>query len=377
MPTPPHRRALVVVPLLLGLFGCQDRGEKSGETGLPPGSDPGGDGGEDDGGDGGVTEPDTVLEGFIGSPCTGDADCDYDGGFCLLDDDGFPEGTCSAPCDQYCDDQEGHPTTFCVPADQLPAAAQSKIDAGACVSRCDLGQYPVGDGCREDYGCAVVSRMNDEARETWACVPGAEMALPECYLELRDRGVGFEPDRWPDSSPEDSPSLRCVVEDSLWIAPELAGLPLILDWETEPTRQLMACEAAHSLLDTAQDVAAAGAVTLRHMGTYNCRTIAGTSTLSRHAFGDAIDLSGFDMVDGRRFSVLDHWEHDTTDFETEEGAWLYGASHRWFGAGFWNIVLTPNYNVAHDNHFHVDLTPGSDYIGFTDGRYFGPAPYAD
>ena len=31
-------------------------------------------------------------------------------------------------------------------------------------------------------------------------------------------------------------------------------------------------------------------------------------------------------------------------------------------AGVWNIVLTPNYNDAHRNHFHVDLTTDSDFI---------------
>jgi len=30
--------------------------------------------------------------------------------------------------------------------------------------------------------------------------------------------------------------------------------------------------------------------------------------------------------------------------------------------GVWNIVLTPNYNDAHRNHFHVDLTPDADTI---------------
>ena len=33
--------------------------------------------------------------------------------------------------------------------------------------------------------------------------------------------------------------------------------------------------------------------------------------------------------------------------------------------------------AAHDNHFHVDLTPGSDYISFTDNYFIGPAPYWD
>ena len=31
-------------------------------------------------------------------------------------------------------------------------------------------------------------------------------------------------------------------------------------------------------------------------------------------------------------------------------------------AGTWNIVLTPNYNALHRDHFHVDLTADSDFI---------------
>ena len=31
--------------------------------------------------------------------------------------------------------------------------------------------------------------------------------------------------------------------------------------------------------------------------------------------------------------------------------------------GIFQIVLTPNYNDAHRNHYHVDLTEGSMYLG--------------
>ncbi len=41
----------------------------------------------------------------------------------------------------------------------------------------------------------------------------------------------------------------------------------------------------------------------------------------------------------------------------------------------WNVILTPNYNAAHDNYFHVDLTPGSDYIGLQTERFIGPNPW--
>ena len=55
----------------------------------------------------------------------------------------------------------------------------------------------------------------------------------------------------------------------------------------------------------------------------------------------------------------------------------FDAAHRWYDDWIWNIILTPNYNLAHDNHFHVDLSPGSHYVGATDGRYIGPALYVD
>jgi hypothetical protein len=44
-----------------------------------------------------------------------------------------------------------------------------------------------------------------------------------------------------------------------------------------------------------------------------------------------------------------------------------------------NIVLTPNFNAAHDNHFHVDLTGGAHYIGKSDGPacYIGPNLHGD
>jgi hypothetical protein len=28
-----------------------------------------------------------------------------------------------------------------------------------------------------------------------------------------------------------------------------------------------------------------------------------------------------------------------------------------------NIILTPNYNAAHRDHFHVDLTPNAHFLG--------------
>jgi hypothetical protein len=99
--------------------------------------------------------------------------------------------------------------------------------------------------------------------------------------------------------------------------------------------------------------------------------------LSRHGYGDAIDIYGFRFDDGRVWTLVDHWEHDTDAPDTEAAAFLYNAAHRWYDDWIWNIILTPNYNDAHDNHFHVDLSPGWHDLSVRGGRYIGPAPYGD
>ena len=70
--------------------------------------------------------------------------------------------------------------------------------------------------------------------------------------------------------------------------------------------------------------------------------------------------------------VLSTWEGDpveplavplATDPVSVEAQFLYDAGNRWFDNYIWNIILTPNYNSAHDNHYHVDMTPSSHFIG--------------
>lgn len=311
--------------------------------------------------------------GWIGSPCDRDADCDYEGGVCLREDEGFPRGTCSAACEQYCDDAEGHPTTFCAEIGALPPDVAALGD-GACLSRCNFAFFPE-TGCRPDYGCAEVGRANDDDA-TWVCVPGLGEPLPDCFAGLVDRGVPFEPTVIADDHPAEDPSLTCHVEEPVRVYSGFAGVDLTYADGADAESVIGACTLAHALADTLEDVAAQGVVRVRHLGTYNCRTIAGTTELSRHAYGDAIDLSGFEFADGTTWTLVDDWEHDTTTFSTEAGEWLYDSAHRWHDERYWTIVLTPNYNAAHDNHFHVDLTPGSDYIGFRGlSGQIGPNPW--
>jgi len=81
---------------------------------------------------------------------------------------------------------------------------------------------------------------------------------------------------------------------------------------------------------------------------YSCRTIAGSSNTSEHAFANALDVSAFTLVDGRRITVLRGWRGDAID-----QAFLR-AVHDGACAQF-STVLGPDANADHRDHFHLDL----------------------
>src|SRR5690606_11375259 len=132
------------------------------------------------------------------------------------------------------------------------------------------------------------------------------------------------------------------------------------------------CTLMKSLAEAAPIVRARGVAEIADLGIYNYRCIDQSKTppncsMSQHADATAIDLARFVTTDGTSYSVLDDWVVDTSDTCTaetdgEKDAFLHELICELKAAGVWNIVLTPNYNDAHRNHFHVDLTTGSDFI---------------
>ena len=120
-------------------------------------------------------EPEPVAElneDWIGGPCTSNADCDYDQGFCLTETEGFPNGMCSKPCDLYCPDQDGKTTTFCI--DETAVGIQSS--EGMCTMRCNFDASDTG--CRDGYQCVALTRHNDPGTSLPACIPISEGAPP-------------------------------------------------------------------------------------------------------------------------------------------------------------------------------------------------------
>lgn len=94
---------------------------------------------------------------------------------------------------------------------------------------------------------------------------------------------------------------------------------------------------------------------IRHFGSYSCRRIYGRSQgdYSEHATADAIDIAAFVLADGRQVSVLNDWKGDGQGKRTGKDAAFLRAV-RDGACGLFSTVLSPDYNAAHRDHFHLD-----------------------
>jgi hypothetical protein len=91
-------------------------------------------------------------------------------------------------------------------------------------------------------------------------------------------------------------------------------------------------------------------VSIKQISSYSCRSMvgSGTSTISEHAFGNALDVAGFTLADGRTITVKDGWHGSA-----EEQGFLHDV--QFYACETFTTVLAPGYNVYHYNHIHVDL----------------------
>jgi hypothetical protein len=89
-------------------------------------------------------------------------------------------------------------------------------------------------------------------------------------------------------------------------------------------------------------------VEIHQIGSYSCRHMVGGSGVSEHSFGNALDIAGFTLADGRKITVKDGW-HGTP----EEQGFLHDV--QLYACETFTTVLAPGYNIYHYNHIHVDL----------------------
>lgn len=104
----------------------------------------------------------------------------------------------------------------------------------------------------------------------------------------------------------------------------------------------------HDLQPVAQAVFGQRVARVEHVGSFACRTIAGSQRRSQHASANALDITGFRLADGRRISVLQDWPKQGKNAEFLRQVQQAACTR-------FNTTLGPEYNAAHRDHFHVDM----------------------
>ena len=80
------------------------------------------------------------------------------------------------------------------------------------------------------------------------------------------------------------------------------------------------------------------------------RSDEGSGRRSEHASANALDVAAFTLADGTTVNVARDWRRGASDArgrflrEVHDGA-----------CALWSVVLGPEYNAAHRDHFHLDV----------------------
>lgn len=170
----------------------------------------------------------------------------------------------------------------------------------------------------------------------------------QCAADLQQAGVRFTP------LPNQEFGGGCRAIDSVKLLD--IGTPTTnLGAMTCPLARNFAAWARHAVQPAAQKIFGSQVARIETFGTYSCRNIYGgrSGRLSQHAYANAIDVSGFVLANGRRIMLDGGWAGDAASQEFLRT--LHKSACRRFGT-----VLGPDYNAAHYNHFHFDMS-GNGY----------------
>ena len=165
-----------------------------------------------------------------------------------------------------------------------------------------------------------------------------------CRKVLTEGGVSFleEPDRnRGDCATENTVRVRDGTAVALAPAGPVVTCPVALGY---------AFWSRHVVQPAARTELGEPVIRTEHYGSYACRNIYGRSEgrRSEHAFANALDVAAFRTASGRRISVVN-------DFRDEGPRGRFLRQVRDGGCRWFRAVLSPDYNAAHRDHFHLDF----------------------
>ncbi|MCS6878097.1 MAG: extensin family protein [Geminicoccaceae bacterium] len=180
-----------------------------------------------------------------------------------------------------------------------------------------------------------------------ACARAPHPAPPRaesCLAALRAAGLGVEP--W------DAPTAgACRVEAPVRLARTRLALSRPLETSCALASAWLRYE--EELGRLARRVTGRELVAIEHAGSHACRPMTGNAgRASLHARALALDVVAFRLSDGSRIAVEEHWRD-----RGPAGRFLRAAAE--LACRHFAMVLTPDSDRWHRDHFHFDLGPFS------------------
>lgn len=173
----------------------------------------------------------------------------------------------------------------------------------------------------------------------------------DCTAELDARHVS-----WKKAS---RPGIAVPVE----ITGPLGGV--VFTSEDQPL--VIDCSLAVSLDEAGRYLRALGLDKATFSSAYSRRKVRGTDHWSKHSFGLAIDVHTFSGPDLGTLRVDRDFEQGLGDDVdcvgtplTQAGAVLEILKCQLVRSGLFHLVLTPDFDDAHHDHFHLEATPWSE-----------------
>ena len=172
----------------------------------------------------------------------------------------------------------------------------------------------------------------------------------QCYADLSRESVRYSP------LPDRDFGGGCVVTGAVQLLD--IGVPVSgLKSMRCPLARNFTAWVRFAVAPAARQILGSDLVRVESFGSFSCRGIIGNGEasslrVSEHGLGNAVDVGGFVLADGRSVRVETGWRSaDPTVrrfFET-----IHASACKRF-----RTVLSPDYNAAHYNHLHLDMGRG-------------------
>jgi hypothetical protein len=177
--------------------------------------------------------------------------------------------------------------------------------------------------------------------------------MTDCKAELERRGVAFKRVK------------RAGIADGVEITGPLGGIPYASE---QPL--VIDCSLAVSLDEAGKYLRELGVTKTGFSSAYSRRNVRFTNRPSKHSFGLAIDVHSYDVGTLGSLRIDKDYEQGLGDVVdcvgrplTQGGAVLKILQCQLVRSGLFHLVLSPDYDDAHHDHFHLEAKPWGERTG--------------